>query len=166
MTTAFALIVFSLQAVLMVVDEVHFHRSRGLPKWERIGHPVDTLSVFICFALALFFDPTRTALFVYVALAVFSCLLVTKDEGVHAQHCSPMEHWLHSLLFILHPLVLIGAGLLWFSGHHLPLIIGACSIGSFGVYQALYWNLLAPPLRSVQSNRPDALPSRSLQVDP
>jgi hypothetical protein len=77
-----------------------------------------------------------------------------------------MEHWLHSLLFILHPLVLIGAGLLWFSGNHLPLIIGACSIGAFGVYQALYWNLLAPPLRSVQSKRRDALPSRSLQVDP
>jgi 2-polyprenyl-6-hydroxyphenyl methylase / 3-demethylubiquinone-9 3-methyltransferase len=33
-----------LQALAMAVDEAYFHRRRGLPRWERIGHPLDTLT--------------------------------------------------------------------------------------------------------------------------
>jgi hypothetical protein len=40
-------------------------------------------------------------------------LLITKDEWVHADQCNAGEHWLHSVLFVVHPVVLITAGLMW-----------------------------------------------------
>ena len=37
-----------LQAALMAVDEIYFHRRRGLSTWEIWSHPIDTLAAFIC----------------------------------------------------------------------------------------------------------------------
>jgi len=42
------LIPFGVQAFLIILDEYVFHIKRALPKWERIGHPLDTLSVVVC----------------------------------------------------------------------------------------------------------------------
>jgi len=28
----------------MGVDEFYFHRRRGLPRWERLAHPLDTMT--------------------------------------------------------------------------------------------------------------------------
>lgn len=157
------LTIFALQGALMLVDELCFHRRRGLPLWERIGHPLDTSSVLACFAVALLFAPTSPALEAYGALAVLSCVLITKDEFVHARHCTPTEHWLHALLFILHPLVLIGAALLWISGQRAPLLVGACLTAAFGAYQALYWNLFVGEQgRAAAPAAPDPLHTRNL----
>src|SRR5215471_94772 len=93
---------FPLQMICMAVDEIHFHRRRGLPRWERLGHPLDTLTVLACFVWLLTAAPSA-----------FSCLFVTKDEPTHSKYCSSGDHWLHAMLFILHPLVLLSAGLLW-----------------------------------------------------
>lgn len=45
----FLFIPFPLQMICMAVDEAHFHRWRGLPRWERLGHSLDTLTVLACF---------------------------------------------------------------------------------------------------------------------
>ncbi len=45
LNSIFLFIPFALQTCCMAVDEVHFHRQRGLPRWERLGHPLDTLTV-------------------------------------------------------------------------------------------------------------------------
>jgi hypothetical protein len=45
LNSIFLFIPFALQMCCMAVDEVHFHRQRGLPRWERLGHPLDTLTV-------------------------------------------------------------------------------------------------------------------------
>src|SRR5262249_31343098 len=106
-----------LQAIAMVVDEAWFHRARGLPRWERIGHPLDTLSIALC--LLWLIGARRgspEALPVYVALAVISTLFVTKDEAIHARLCGPGEHWLHAVLFALHPIVLAAFAYLWWIG--------------------------------------------------
>src|SRR4051812_14938762 len=130
-----------LQALCMLVDELHFHRARGLSRWERIGHPLDTLSVLACWALALSVPPGSANLRMYVALACVSCLLVTKDELIHAERCQPLEHWLHALLFILHPIVLSIGAWLWLSNGRALLWLSASVTAAFASYQALYWNV-------------------------
>jgi hypothetical protein len=136
-----ALIPLVAQASLMLIDELYFHRKRGLPRWERIGHPLDTSSVLACYAVALLSEPSTKALVPYVALGVFSCLLITKDEFVHARHCRGTEHWIHAALFVLHPVVLGSVALLWFERATTVLTTQALLTLLFGCYQLLYWNV-------------------------
>ena len=139
---ALPLAVFGAQAALMLIDEFHFHRRRRLPRWERVGHPLDTLTVLLCYALALLTAPSDAAIGGYIVAAVFSCLFVTKDEFLHAKLCSPAEHWLHAVLFILHPAVLTLVGFLWMQGEHRALLtVQAAVTFAFGIYQTVYWNL-------------------------
>ena len=149
---------FILQTIVIFVDEFYFHIKRDLPRWERIGHPLDTLSVLFCFIYVLVFpyDPLHRNL--YIALALFSCLLVTKDEFVHKHCCPASEHWLYALLFLNHPVVLCSLGILWYVHHTAPLTvfisldpyralirpffwIQGVSIALFALYQLLYWNV-------------------------
>jgi 2-polyprenyl-6-hydroxyphenyl methylase/3-demethylubiquinone-9 3-methyltransferase len=98
--------------------------------------------------------PSAAHLAVYVGLAAFSCLFITKDEIVHARLCAPGEHWVHAILFIVHPLCLASLALLWPSLHPsvsalpgVPAIPGGARVfaaqlvvtSSFCVYQAAYW---------------------------
>lgn len=115
----YASIPFCLQALFIGIDEGYYHIRRGLPVWERIGHPIDTFFFLLCLLFTLFVPYSDTNVKIYSALAILSCLLVTKDEFVHKHHCPAAENWLHALLFILHPLTLITAGLMW------PVIQGA-----------------------------------------
>jgi len=138
---------FMLQMLCMAADELYFHKRRGLPRWERIGHPLDTLTVVLCLGWILAVAPSRQAVGVFVGLAVFSCVFVTKDEKVHRSHCSAGEHWLHALLFMLHPIVLLSAALLWPSvrkpGLERAFLIFTCALMiGFGIYQFIFWNLL------------------------
>lgn len=143
MTLAPLLVPIALQGAVMVVDEAVCHHRRGLPRWERIGHPLDTLTVAACVAWLVAVPPGGGALTVYVALAAFSTLFVTKDEPVHARLCGGGEHWLHALLFVLHPIVLAVLGYLWWTGGHATVL--AVQLGAtlaFGAYQAVYWNAI------------------------
>jgi hypothetical protein len=158
---------FILQMLCMAGDEFWFHRKRGLPRWERIGHPLDTLSVVLCMAWILSVPPDRRAALAFVALAVFSSIFVTKDEPVHRRLCSAAEQWVHAVLFLLHPVVLASAALLWpgiwsespsqilslvrFSGFEHSFLASACALMiGFGVYQFVFWNL---PWHSKKSAR-------------
>ena len=135
-----------LQMLAMFADELVFHRRRGLPRWERLGHPLDTLTAALCYGwLALNPAPTSGALQVYLGLCAFSCLFITKDEFVHARLCEPMETWLHAVLFVLHPLVFLGFGVLWHLGTHAWLINAelALTIGLLA-HQVIYWSPFWP----------------------
>lgn len=123
----------------MAVDEGYFHRRRGLPRWERVGHPLDTLTVIAAFLWALWAQPSPQADLVYGALALFSCIFVTKDEWVHRRHCSAAEQWLHALLFIAHPCVLASAALIWKTDADL-LRWPTALMAAFFMYQVIYWN--------------------------
>jgi hypothetical protein len=138
---AWVWIPIGLQALAMFVDELHFHRRRQLPRWERLGHPLDTLSVLVCYAFALSVPPSSSALAVYAALSAISCLLVTKDEFVHSRLCPPAEQWLHAILFVLHPVVLGTFAWLWLEGARTVLTVQAVVTLMFGLYQFAYWNL-------------------------
>lgn len=97
----------------MIIDEFYFHRKRILPRWERIGHPLDTFSVLLtlCIPLMLPYRPPNISL--YVSLSIFSCVLITKDEFIHADYCEKAEQWLHAILFILHPIIFFCTYILW-----------------------------------------------------
>ena len=134
----------------MVADEGWFHRRRGLPRWERVGHPLDTLTVAACYGFALLSRATAPgAITIYVFLALFSCLFITKDEFVHAKRCSAGEAWAHSLLFVLHPIVLASFGYLWFLEGHRTLIALQLTVTlAFALYQLIYWSLIWRPQRT------------------
>ncbi len=151
---------FILQALVILFDEGYFHIKRGLPKWERIGHPIDTCSVLLCMGFVLFVPFSVKTLILYSFLAAVSCILVTKDEFVHKEHCPASEQWLHALLFTLHPMTLISAGFIWpvvqnvevspwistFFNQpkslHLFLWGQLATMSLFLVYQIVFWNFL------------------------
>jgi hypothetical protein len=125
----------------MSIDELWFHRRRGLHRWERIGHPLDTLTVVVPFGWLLFHPShDRHALVFYAVCSALSCLFVTKDEGIHTRECSAGEHWLHAILFVLHPVVFIAFALIWaMGGHEMLLILQLGATIGFGVHQLVYW---------------------------
>jgi hypothetical protein len=133
---------------VMSIDEIYCHRARRLERWERWGHPLDTLFYFACLLWLLLVMPSEFALGVFAVLSFGSCLFITKDEWQHRALCSGFENWLHALLFMLHPLLLLSAGWLWWSGNAIfrPVIgtVAALSL-LFALYQTLYWNVIRAP---------------------
>lgn len=160
MTYLWITLPFIIQFLVIGIDEGYFHLRRGLPKWERIGHPIDTFSVFACMLFVLCIPFSFFALKWFIALSVASCLLVTKDEFIHKHHCPASENWLHALLFLNHPIVLGALGLIWYSGStggsshwltswldhpeelNLFLMVQAGSVLVFMLYQIIYWNFI------------------------
>jgi hypothetical protein len=139
---------------VILIDELVFHLKRDLPRWERIGHPLDTLTVVGCFAFVWYIPYSPQLIAWYVACAVFSCLFVTKDEFVHKHHCPAQEQWLHAVLFVNHSIVLFALGCIWPHLHgeaifsfmpdikRLKILIISQALGSvlFFLYQVIYWN--------------------------
>lgn len=156
---------FLLQGFAIGIDEFYFHRKRGLPLWEKLGHPCDTLSLLLPTLLALCAPWTPAFLATFAALAIISCICVTKDEVLHPALCSVGEHWLHACLFLLHPVVLAATLFLWgarlgIDFGALPLLDSASAIillglqgvacGSFLFYQLAYWGFIK---RNDENNR-------------
>jgi hypothetical protein len=151
------LLPLAVQGLAIIVDEFHFHFARGLPRWERIGHPLDTFTVLAPLLWLIFTVPSERNLIFYIAAAAFSCFFVTKDEFVHAEVCAPAEHLNHAVLFIAHPLVFAVLALLWplyhapagavawlehFRGLESALPAQAAVLALYMIYQAVYWNLI------------------------
>ncbi len=156
----FLFIPFLLQGICMGFDEIYFHYKRGLPKWERIGHPLDTFSVMLCFYFSLFASFTPFTLKIFIILSIVSCIMVTKDEFVHKHFCPAAENWLHALLFTLHPMILFEIGLFWAKIHQADLfpwilnwmptnttlkfflVSQTILITFFFFYQVIFWNFI------------------------
>ena len=156
------LIPFIVQMIAIGLDEYCFHLKRNLPTWERIGHPLDTLSVLGCFIFVQSVPFSSGALKVFIGLAILSCLLITKDEFVHKHHCPVKEMWLHALLFVNHSVMLAALAISWCALAKTPpvwiltwldnkeflklfLEIQSVGIGIFMFYQIIYWNFIVPP---------------------
>ena len=135
------LIPLGLQAVAMAFDEFYFHQRRGLRVWERIGHPIDTITVLLCFGFLALNDVSDRNLYIYLGLSFFSCVFVTKDEFVHTESCEARENWLHAFLFVLHPIVFFSAGVIWYY-NLLPgfMKLQAAVLVAFLIYQIIYWS--------------------------
>lgn len=135
---------FLLQGLFMTVDEFYCHQKRTLRRWERVGHPVDTITFAACFAFLYFAAPSVTTMWIYGALVGLSCLMISKDEWQHRELCSGFENWLHAILFILHPVVLIWTGHLWWTSDSSIALVLPATLGLtllFLFYQIIYWNM-------------------------
>ena len=108
-----------------------------------VGHPLDTLTVLIAYLFLVLNSYSEMNLYIFIGIASFSSLFVTKDEFVHAELCKPAEHWLHALLFILHPLSFLSAALLWKNQAGQNILLAQCIVLSvFIFYQIIYWSRL------------------------
>lgn len=151
------LIFIGFHAILMIFDEFFFHRKRGLPKWERIGHPIDTTFMLFCFFSIIYLPMTKSNIILYFCLSVISCFMIIKDEFVHLKYCGKFEQFLHALLFILHPVILVILFLSWpsftrtsinyledFKSPLLKIVIYFQFISAilFLLYQILFWNFI------------------------
>jgi 2-polyprenyl-6-hydroxyphenyl methylase/3-demethylubiquinone-9 3-methyltransferase len=79
--------------------------------------------------------------------AGFSAIGARRVDIVHTELCSlhldpAGEHWLHALLFALHPIVLAAFGWLWWHGERTLLGIQLALVLAFLAYQVIYWNVL------------------------
>lgn len=140
---SFFIIISAIQGFSILFDEFFFHHKRIMPRWERIGHPIDTATVLTCLFFLYFFNPTPITTPIYIGLAIFSCVFVTKDEWVHWKYCGPEEMWLHAVLFVTHPLLLFSALAEWQTQKFSFLAVGL-SVSVFFVYQIVYWNFIEP----------------------
>src|SRR6185295_1334290 len=94
MVPAMVVIPIALQGLAMAVDELWFHRRRGLPRWERLGHPLDTLTVALCYGWLVALPPSQPdALGIYVGFCAFSSLKMkscTRDFATRSRPgCMP-----------------------------------------------------------------------------
>ena len=139
---------FIIQSMLMGYDEV-LHNKRGLGVWERLGHPLDTLTVFVPLSMIAMNDYTESRFTMYIILAVFSCLFITKDEFVHHRECSSIETWIHSVLFVLHPMIFLSSGILWKNDpDNFFLSLQPVLVGIYMLYQIVRWSFIwKQPLR-------------------
>lgn len=135
------------QGILMFFDEFKFHHKRGLSRWERVGHPVDSLFFLIPFLYTLLYSNV----YIFIGLSLFSSLLITKDEFIHAKSCEPAEQWLHSVLFVIHPIALYGLWYAWQNGFTQIIQIQSFIICLFMMYQIFYWNLYIGMLDEAKS---------------
>ncbi len=131
------------QGTLLLVDEFYFHWKRRLPKWERWGHPVDTFFFLVPMGIVSFCPPHPAWQITYFAVSIVSSLVITKDEWVHRERSSSAEQWLHSLLFMLHPVILISAFFLWSRGVQSIFLWVFGFVFIFWVYQIIFWNFYA-----------------------
>jgi hypothetical protein len=124
---------FFFQGLLITVDEFLCHRRRVLPKWELIGHPVDTFCLLGYFLCLKFVDSPL----IVAALGVVSTVIITKDEWVHKELSTGFENWLHAMLFVTHAALVLSAFLLWRQRELAPLFltIAISGISFFLIYQ-------------------------------
>lgn len=144
----------ALQALVMFFDEFYYHRGRGLPTWEKIGHPLDTLTVLLVFGFVFYRPYSESHAVTYVLLSLISSFFILKDEWIHKDLCSAGEMILHGALFILHPLVFICIYLFWKEGGAWFVFwelsfqsIIKCQLfatGLFFFYQIFYWSYYEP----------------------
>ena len=140
---------FIVQAGAIFFDEFYYHHKRGLGAWEKVGHPLDTLTVLLSYSFLIFIPYTQSHLVEFIMLATFSSLFITKDEFVHAELCEAGEHWLHSLLFVVHPVCFLSAALLWIENQGSYFLAAqALFLTCFMLYQIIFWGI--PWKKSIQ----------------
>ncbi|MBS1985442.1 MAG: hypothetical protein JST16_14850 [Bdellovibrionales bacterium] len=106
------LFIFAAHYALLILDETKNHSRRPIGRRERMGLILDALMLAWLASFVFFVKYSEGMAFVYGALALLTLLLVTRQE-LHVRECDRRERWMHSLLFISYPLVVITLAAFW-----------------------------------------------------
>lgn len=90
-------------------------------------------------------------LFIVVAVLYVTATLVDEFH-FHRKACSGGEMWMHSVLYILHPLLLFIAMLGW-EDHRAAFLAFAGGATIYLFYQVTYWNLIEVHRRRVKTQK-------------
>jgi len=124
-----------IQGSFLFYDEVVLHRQRGLPPWERWGHPMDTF----------FFALPFVSGGVFITLSVLSCLVILKDEWIHHGRINGTEGFCHGALFVLHPVTLYWGYRNLIASHQMLLQASSILLVTLMLTQLIYWNAIRTP---------------------
>ena len=133
------------QGLIILWDDLYFHRKRGLPFFERWGHPLDTISYLAALLFPYYNLPTNLNQIVFAAIALFSTVFITKDEFLHFKLCGSTEMWIHAMAFSLHPICLGIVGYVWIQSpqqYQQTSLFIIAPIFIFLFYQVIYWNFI------------------------
>jgi hypothetical protein len=132
-------ICLGIHALLLAYDDIVLHRRRGLPRWERIGHPID--AAFFSFPIGFVaWMGASASPSIYFILALMSCLIIIKDEWVHVKRINGLEATLHAALFVIHPVTLYTAWELGKTGQTSGLRWTWVALLGVVAFQIVYWN--------------------------
>lgn len=93
-------------AVLYFLDEHYFHRKRGLSDNEVKSGMFDGILYVITVGLTIFTTYSKGLSYLYITLALLSCLSIVKHEYFYPETMDKKERITHALLYIIHPLIL------------------------------------------------------------
>ena len=149
--TGTLLFLMILQVVIFHVDEYYFHRKRTLSRKEAVGMFIDGalyLPPIVIASFAPFSDFWKT---VYIVFSILSCLSIIKNEMFYEHDVTKKERLVHSILYVLHPILLYTFYFSWkgnFFAHNLNFWMVQILYMGFGfktlTHQLIYWNYLRP----------------------
>jgi hypothetical protein len=113
------------QAIVIFVDEFYFHFAPGQPRWERIGHSLDTVTVLAPVLWLLVSAPSERN------LIVFSCC----RSLCSGRALEPRRALYHASA---EPITWLGE----FHGLEFALPAQAAALALYMISQAVYWNLI------------------------
>lgn len=149
--TVFLSVITVLHGILFRIDEFKFHRKRGVQKVELINALFDGFLFLSALAIPLFADFSYWAEKIYIALAIVSCLSISKNEFFY-KGLEFGERVTHSLLYVLHPVILFayydGWKVNYFDKHYYVWLVQLLYVflGFQAVaYQIIYWNYIYDP---------------------
>ncbi|MCB0413398.1 MAG: hypothetical protein KDD50_03635, partial [Bdellovibrionales bacterium] len=102
-----------LQLILFHLDEYYFHRKRGLSRPEIVSALMDGFFYLLPLAIAIFCSFTIFWQWIYIFLAILSCLSVVKNEWFYPVVMDRNEKLVHAGLYLLHPILLYTFYLSW-----------------------------------------------------
>ena len=138
-----------LHVIIFHIDEYYFHRKRALCRKEVLGMFLDGALYLPPLVIASFAPYNDTWNVVFISFAVLSCISISKNEWFYKDDLSLKERWVHSVLYILHPILLYGFYHSWINNyfvHNLNFWMVQIMYLGFGVktltHQLIYWNYL------------------------
>jgi hypothetical protein len=127
------------QGMLLMYDDIVLHQRRGLPRWERIGHPIDAFFFSLPIGIAAW-KGSETSPAVYGGLSLLSCMIILKDEWIHVGRIKALEATIHAALFVIHPVTLYAAWELAKTGQTIGLLLAWVALMSVFAFQIIHWN--------------------------
>jgi hypothetical protein len=136
-------------ASFFAYGEYALKRKRVLSQNEINSATVDGVLFLAIVALTIFTKFSTSWGYVYISLAILSCISIIKNELFYPVNISPKERIIHAFLYVLHPLILYCFYISWslnffvtnmtfWTMQLLYLILGFKTI----TYHIIYWNYI------------------------